>query len=180
MRPLSQSGGMNDVIPAKGGFIRHHEQYNELQASGMRQLECVTCHDPHTGVRYNDQEGAAAIRVTCEDCHVEARQAILDNALATQKGDFACESCHMPYASKSAVASDTYVGDVRTHVFRINPDSLAEQYSDGASNPWVTVEYACLGCHPDKTKQWAAENAPNVHGPDFASRRAPALATAIH
>jgi hypothetical protein len=167
-------GGVNDVIPAKGGFIEHHEQYNELQSSGMRLLECVTCHDPHTGVRYNDQEGAAAIRVTCEECHTEARRSLQTAGLASFKGDARCEDCHMPYATKSAVASGPYVGDVRTHIFRINADSLAEPFNGSVANPNLTLEYVCLGCHPGETKGWAAANAQNVHGPDFASRRGPA------
>lgn len=39
--------GKAEKIPAKGGFIRHHEQYNELLASPHKSMNCVTCHDPH-------------------------------------------------------------------------------------------------------------------------------------
>ncbi len=113
-----------------------------------------------------------------EDCHVQARQAIRDNPTAPYKTDFACEDCHMPYAGKSAVACDTYVGDVRTHIFKINADSLAEQFDGGTSNHWLTLEYTCLGCHTGETKQWAAENAIDVHGPDYVIRRSPGLVSA--
>jgi hypothetical protein len=160
-------GGLNDTIPAKGGFIRHHEQYNELLASPHAALSCVTCHDPHTGVLYNDQEGAVAIKVACEDCHTSARQSILDGPLGSKKGDFDCETCHMPYVAKSAVTLRPYVGDVRSHLFRIDPDSLAEPFTpDGSyANHYVTTEFACLSCHGGKDKAWAAKNAGKIHGP---------------
>ncbi len=162
-------GGMNAQIPASNGFIRHHEQFNELQATGMRELECVTCHDPHTGVRYNDQEGAQAIKVECEDCHSDARTAMLSAPLAAAMGNLECITCHMPEMSKSAVADGPYSGDIKTHIFKINIDSLAEPFTpDGKfANGYLTLEYACLGCHGDETRGWASRNAPNVHGPGF-------------
>ena len=171
-------GGQNDEILAKGGFIRHHEQFNELQASNHKLLNCVTCHDPHTGVRYNDEEGAVAIRVNCEQCHVNARASIQSSPLAAAKGDVDCIDCHMPYESKSALAAGPFVGDIRTHIFKINADSTAEAFtSDGGfANHYVTTEFACLSCHEDQDKGWAARNAPDIHGPDFATGRSPAAA----
>ncbi|MFQ5747745.1 MAG: hypothetical protein ACE5HF_11100, partial [Gemmatimonadota bacterium] len=87
-----------------------------------------------------------------------------------------CESCHMPQASKSAVASGPFTGDVRTHIFKIDPDSLANMFTpDGAfATGALTTEFACLECHADKDKAWAAVNAPDVHGPTFAAVRLPA------
>ena len=54
--------GEADTIPAKGGFIRHHEQYNEFLASPHKDLSCVTCHDPHTKAEFS-------ITTECADCH---------------------------------------------------------------------------------------------------------------
>ena len=39
--------GDSASIPASGGFIKHHEQYNELLQSPHKNMECVACHDPH-------------------------------------------------------------------------------------------------------------------------------------
>ncbi|MEN8144271.1 MAG: multiheme c-type cytochrome [Gemmatimonadota bacterium] len=168
-------GGVNSDIPASGGFIRHHEQFNEMASSPHVLLECITCHDPHTGVKNNDQEGAFAIRATCEDCHSGARETLQTSPLAASMQDLACEDCHMPFAGKSAIAVDTYVGDIRTHLWTINSDSLANQFIQGGafSSDFVTVEYACLGCHTDAedTKEWASANALDVHGADFSSQR---------
>lgn len=168
-------GGVNDDIIAKGGFIRHHEQYNEMEAAGHSVLECVTCHDPHKGVRYDDPSIVNALYVDCEDCHKSAQPSIDSSPLALAGKHLAvtCEDCHMPPEGKSAVKFDTYVGDVMTHIFKINADVAAEPFTpDGAlANPYVTLEFACLGCHNDKDKAWAATNAPDVHGPNFSSLR---------
>jgi hypothetical protein len=52
------------TIPASGGFIRHHEQWNELLASPHKDMDCTLCHDPHKKSEYS-------IRTTCEHglCH---------------------------------------------------------------------------------------------------------------
>jgi hypothetical protein len=172
-------GGINDIIPASGGFIRHHEQYNEMTAGGHEFLSCVTCHDPHAGVVYSDLTGAQAIRIQCEDCHSNARQSLQDSPLAAVKADFACQSCHMPYAAKSALASDTYVGDIRSHLVTINPDVDAEQFAanGGTANHFLTLKFTCLGCHTDadETKAWAAGEVLNVHG-DYGANRSLGLA----
>ena len=164
-------GGMNEQIPASGGFIRHHEQFNEMQATVHKVVECVTCHDPHLSVRYDDQTGVNPMKVECEDCHTGARQSILDSPLAADKATMACIDCHMPRASKSALTPSQFVGDIQTHIFKINPDSLAEQFDATGkfANQYLTSEYACLGCHtdPGDTKVWADTVYANIHGPNF-------------
>ncbi len=58
--------------------------------------------------------------------------------------------CHMPPMGKSAVANaEQYTGDVRSHLFSINPDPEAPQFSeDGAfAMPYITLDYACKHCH---------------------------------
>ena len=59
-----------------------------------------------------------------------------------------------------------YVGDARTHLVRINTDSKALQFNPKKRKkayPWLTVEFACLGCHADKDKLWASKHARGVH-----------------
>ena len=135
----------NHLIDAKGGFIRHHEQYDEMLAAGHRGLECITCHDPHRSAV--DGATMGAIKVECSSCH--ATQAATVNHAVTN-----CTVCHMPEATKSAVAENVYNGDVKTHIFAINTaaagkDSLMWYSSGGKANGFVTLDFACYGCHKD-------------------------------
>jgi hypothetical protein len=79
-----------------------------------------------------------------------------------------CLDCHMPLAAKSAVATGTYEGDIHSHLWRINVDSLAEMFTpDGSfANGYLTLEFTCLKCHSDETKGWASRQAHNAHGPE--------------
>lgn len=81
-----------------------------------------------------------------------------------QEAGVRCIDCHMPKAAKSAVAISKYVGDVRVHLFRINTDPNAEfifKADDGKeyASGYLTLDYACLQCHEDKDKAWAASYA---------------------
>jgi hypothetical protein len=80
--------GEVESINASGGFIRHHEQYEELFESKKRLMRCVDCHDPHQPVKYARGLG---IRTACTNCHFEnARfQKITDREHAD------CVDCHM-------------------------------------------------------------------------------------
>ena len=128
------------TIAAKGGFIRHHEQYDEMIAAGHVELTCIDCHDPHTTVKHGQPGG---IIRDCIDCH--ARKAVTDHHGAT------CVDCHMGKASKSAVAVNQYTGDIRTHIFAINTSSTGEMFNvtGTLANDAVTLDFACYGCHSD-------------------------------
>ena len=161
-RPFDNGG---TVIAAGGGFVRHHEQYAELWASGVHAaFECVTCHDPHVSTNYDRDH---AIRRECTDCHVDQDMAIHEGKTFV-RGDYvealSCESCHMPFATKSASAADESVvgeigrmGDTRTHIFRINPEAedftamftedLSEVVTDAQGRAAVTVDFVCIRCH---------------------------------
>ncbi len=149
-------------IDASGGFIRHHEQYDEILATKKFNTPCVDCHDPHLGLHEFNPDRDQAIRIDCGTCHYKEEKAFLESDLR-HAPEYDCIDCHMPYAAKSAVAVSTYKGDVRSHLFRINTDSTAEMFSaQGSANGYLTLEYACLPCH-DKTKGWAARWADKVH-----------------
>jgi hypothetical protein len=166
-------GGVNSTIPASGGFIRHHEQYNEMQNSAHNQLNCVTCHDPHRATRLRDQADNSGLRTECESCHTDARTSIEANSLASFKKDFTCESCHMPPMTKSAVALGEFKGDVATHLWRINPSRRAEPFTeDGkAASGFLTTEFSCLrsGCHTDRNKLWADLQHERIHGVGYSA-----------
>lgn len=153
-----------NVIPASGGFIRHHEQYQELLASPHARLRCVTCHEPHTSSVYDAEH---AIINTCGDCHPQTDMALHQGKIYV-RGDYteflSCQSCHMPLATKSATTAAPEVagplgriGDVKTHIWWINTnqvDYTAMFTADGSSvkkdssgRAAVTVDFVCLRCH---------------------------------
>ncbi|MEE8577319.1 MAG: multiheme c-type cytochrome [candidate division Zixibacteria bacterium] len=161
------------TIPASGGFIMHHEQYNEVYVTKHSTLQrgCVHCHDVHYTLhpQASIPERDAAIVVDCESCHPDEEVSFantdVDDHLTDPAGPSECIDCHMPFAVKSAVSPSNFVGDVRSHLFRINADSLAEMFSpDGSmANGYLTLEFTCLRCHDDESKAWAARHADDIH-----------------
>lgn len=149
--------GDKDTIPAKGGFIRHHEQYNEWLASPHKdQTECADCHDPH-------KTSKAAIKVACADCHDDAAEKYARNIHAETKID--CVECHMPRATKSAVKFDPAIGDVRTHIWRINDDADYSMFTDDGkfAKDAISLKFACLDCHKSRDQKWAAAKSKAIH-----------------
>ncbi len=180
-------GSDPQVVLASGGYIRHHEQYPELLAGPHKTLTCAVCHEPHTSSYYDTTNG---IRVECTSCHSDKN--LGDHASETfVRGTYSepltCESCHMPYATKSATAADPSVigpdarmGDMMTHIFSINTAAvdytamftadLGSVVKDSNGKAAVTLDFACLRCHngignaPSFTLQKASDEATNYHG----------------
>ncbi len=156
-----QRGGIGPYPPAKGGFIRHHEQINELLAGVHKDLSCVECHDPH--------KRAVLVEAKCADCHEEQAESFAKTLHGRTQVE--CIECHMPKASKSAISVASYTGDVRTHIFKINTDADANMIKtvekDGKKTTFaqgfVSLDYACLACHQGRDKKWASKKAPKVH-----------------
>lgn len=149
--------GDKNKIPASKGFIRHHEQYQELLASPHgNSLQCVDCHNPH-------KKAVASIVQSCSDCHADAAKAVANNIHGQSRID--CVECHMAKATKSAVKFDQNMGDIRTHLFRIDTDPQYTMFSeDGkwAKNA-LSLRFACLGCHKSRDAAWAATYANQIH-----------------
>jgi hypothetical protein len=164
--------GYSNPIDAKGGFIKHHEQWDEFVVTkhGIGGLTCSTCHDPHKRTIWDGD----AIKKTCISCHTDKQEHTKHNASAT------CIDCHMPFAAKSGakIGESGYRGDVRSHLMTIIPDTESMFTEDGS---WVRDDderqaalspaYSCLGCHnndPDDdimnmTLEFAASYAKNMH-----------------
>jgi len=159
-------------IPSSGGFVRHHEQYNELLASPHSFLDCTDCHDPH-------KKSEFSITTMCTDCHPEIVEPKAMNKLGLIHVDngVSCADCHMPFAAKSAVAFNDYKGDIRSHQFKITLDKEATMFNEDGSQAMgmITTDYACLGCHqkqildaeakgkPEKALKWALKSAGKIH-----------------
>jgi len=157
-----QRGGMGPEPLAKGGFIKHHEQINELKAGVHKDMACIDCHNPH--------QRAILTEGKCAECHEDVAKSYANNRHQLQGTK--CIECHMPKSSKSAIKVATYTGDVRTHIFKINTDPNANMFKtveekgkkSTFAKGFVTVEYACLSCHGSRSKGWAAKNAKDFHG----------------
>lgn len=152
--------GKSDAIPASGGFIRHHEQYNEILASGHKVLNCTTCHKPHKHAKFKD-----AMKLACQTCHQKQTAEYAGSGM--QLRGVACTDCHMPEATKSAIKKAKYKGDVMTHLFKINLDPNAKMFfqkgKKSFASGFLTVEYACLTCHGEKDRAWAIKTGKGVH-----------------
>lgn len=156
-----QRGGMGDQPPVKGGFIKHHEQINELKAGSHGSISCLDCHNPH--------QRAIQAKNTCTSCHEDMYKSLAKNIHG--KSGLSCKDCHMPKASKSAIKVSPTEGDVRTHLFKINTDPKANMFvteeKDGKKKSYalgfVTMDFACLNCHKSRDLNWAAKNAKGIH-----------------
>ena len=150
--------GSKERIPAGGGFISHHEQYNELTASPHAgKVTCVTCHDPH-------KRAAISRKVGCADCHT--KEAADFEGSRHEKSLVRCTDCHMPAAGKSAENFGKYVGDIKTHIFKISLGANDQMFApDGRfATGKLTADFACLSCHASRDKAWAVAQAKGIHG----------------
>jgi hypothetical protein len=134
-------------IDSAGGFIRHHESYEELYSSKHFALSCITCHDPHASAVFADPvvNPNQGIRQSCDSCHWQ--QLFSNN---TKHRNVTCVDCHMPPMVQTAAGDAArFKADIRSHLFSINPDPEAPQFRDeGAfAMPYITLSYACLQCH---------------------------------
>lgn len=141
--------GDADTIPAGGGFIRHHEQYNEHLAGAHGSRDCVMCHNPHKKSEWSIKEDA--------QCGVSCHANKMESFAKTSMYDYGveCKDCHMPYATKSAQALGPHEGDLQTHIFYIDTDPEADLFTedglfvnlDDDGKAAVTMDFACQRCH---------------------------------
>lgn len=151
--------GEAKTIMAKSGFIRSREQYSEHLNSPHSKLGCVECHNQHTKPSLS-----GGIKQKCESCH--NKQALRYKENIHFEVGVRCIECHMPRAGKAALTTSKFQGDVRTHLVKINIDPDSTMFTDDgkyATCKFVTLDFACLNCHRDKDKKWAAANATGVH-----------------
>jgi hypothetical protein len=160
--------GAPEAVDASGGFIKHHEQYEELFQSKHITIDCVVCHDPHIGVVQLGQAGEQTTRTQCENCHFD--QAKVQNS-AVHPAVAECIDCHMPRVTKSAVGNaETFTGDIRTHMMAIDPDQIGQFTEDGSQAlSQIGLDFACRHCHVEggsatpKTDEELIEKANGYH-----------------
>ncbi|NND09114.1 MAG: hypothetical protein HKN87_22310, partial [Saprospiraceae bacterium] len=161
-----------DPINSSGGFIRHHEQWDEFVTTRHNEIgfTCVTCHDPHKRTIW-DGDG---ISRTCESCHQNHQESLNHSPEAS------CVDCHMPFAAKSGtkIGESGYRADVRSHLMTIATNAESMFTEDGSAvkddeerAAALSPGFSCLGCHnddpndniPDQTLEYAAEAAKGMH-----------------
>ena len=156
-----QRGGTDPKPPASKGFIKHHEQINELRIGSHGDLSCMECHDPH--------KRAIHAKTDCAECHEDQAAKYAKNIHG--KTNIGCIECHMPRASKSAIKTGKFAGDVRTHIFKINSKAdgtmFYDEEKDGKKGTYakgaVTLDFVCLNCHESRDMKWAAKYAKKIH-----------------
>ncbi len=148
-------------IASSGGYIKHHEQYDEWlhsPHSAFGAPGCNTCHDPHASVHFDDIALGTGMLASCTDCHDATEYALKAEHSFTPQ----CIDCHMPQVAKSAVVNpdNPYDADVTSHIIAINTDPVNKTdgmfSADGAfvlldddGMARITLDFACYGCHKD-------------------------------
>ncbi|MCB8949179.1 MAG: hypothetical protein H6653_14290 [Ardenticatenaceae bacterium] len=141
--------GSLDGVTIENGFIQHHDGYQDLYQSKHLVLDCVTCHDPHSGVVQLREADLPTVQTNCEDCHFDQAQY---EAGHNEIGGVSCTDCHMPRLVQAAVGDpDMYTADLRTHVMSINPNQIEQFNEDGTlATTQISLNFACRSCHnPD-------------------------------
>ena len=157
-----------EPVNASDGFIQHHDQYEDLVQGKHSVIDCVVCHDPHTGVIQLRNAGEQTTRTTCENCHFKEAQLAKGEKHA---GRVECIDCHMPKVTQNALGiPEQFTGDLRTHLMAIDPQQIGQFSEDGTTAlSQLSLDFACRGCHnPDgraleKTDEELIDMATNYH-----------------
>ena len=139
-----------EQVDASGGFIKHHEQYEELFQGKHVTIDCVVCHDPHDGVIQLRRENLPTTRTSCENCHFEQER--VQNNETHAEVNVECIDCHMPKMVKSALGDpERFTGDIRTHLMAIDPFQVEQFTEDGSQSlSQISLNFACRGCHNEQ------------------------------
>ena len=134
-------------LEIKNRFIQHSDQYGDLSQSKHQILDCLTCHDPHSGVVQLQLAGQQTTKLLCKDCHWQEAQFQNNPSHVTQK--IGCTDCHMPHLIHSDSANALgFTGDMPTHVVAIDPRNIRQFNQDGSlATGQISLEYACRHCH---------------------------------
>jgi predicted CXXCH cytochrome family protein len=135
------------ALDVKNGFIQHSDQYGDLTQSKHQMLDCLTCHDPHSGVVQLQLTGQQTTKLLCQDCHWQEAQ--FQNNPTHVSLNITCTDCHMPHLIQSGSANaQGFTGDMRTHVVAIDPRKISQFNGDGSlASGQISLEYACRHCH---------------------------------
>jgi hypothetical protein len=139
------TSGSVDEVSAADGFIQHHDEYEDLFPGKHTALDCVDCHDPHTGVVQLREGNMTTVSVSCENCHFDQAQYKAGHTNIRVN----CIDCHMPRLIENAVGNPAmFTGDLRTHNTSINPNQIGQFSDDGSVVlTQISLDFACRSCH---------------------------------
>ena len=147
-------GNVQQQVEAQDGFILHQDHVGGLFQSKHIILDCVLCHDPHSGVVQLSQAKTQTTRLECVTCHWQ--EAKYQNGTAHSALDIPCIQCHMPLMVKNAWGDvDKYSGDFRTHFMAIDSTQInqfmniidANGQEKTVSLSQIGLDFACRHCH---------------------------------
>jgi hypothetical protein len=160
-------GSKVETVNAMNGMIAHSEQYQDLFQGKHITLDCVVCHDPHTGVVQLRKAIEPTTQTQCENCHY--KEAAYQN---TRHVSLPCSECHMPRMISTAWGNAAgFMGDFRTHRMVIDPNQIGQFSEDGLTVlPQIGLDFACRHCHVpgsplDKTDDELKGLANGFHSP---------------
>jgi Tfp pilus assembly protein PilF len=120
-----QNGQINVISHADR--MRQSACFRALEHSA-KQMDCVTCHNPHQGFR---KEGDAYFNLTCIKCHEIGKlgNSVVATAKADHQSSSNCISCHMPKTESDAPHSaftDHFVRIVKNDKVQYKEQSKGE------------------------------------------------------
>ncbi len=154
------------------GLISHQDSYGHLPSGKHAVIDCVLCHDPHSGVVQHLEEQEDPIQKACQDCHYQ--QAAVQNNESHTNLQIDCVQCHMPNLIASAwAAPERYSGDLPSHRMAIDPTRISQVNEDGSLVPQISLNTACRHCHgsgiaSEKTDEELLQAAADYHAPTAA------------
>jgi hypothetical protein len=160
-------------IETDGNFILQAQEWEEWQASPHNRPDtapdnatypsCVTCHDQHASTIHDDKAAGSGRKIYtdagCLACHTGKTVGV------SQMAGVMCIDCHMPYAGKSATGypiigaegNYAYVGDIRSHQFKLRIDGKKNDFIDintkrvrldaQGKTQGITLDLVCQPCH---------------------------------
>jgi hypothetical protein len=138
--------GESQSLDIEGGFINHHDTYGDLPQGKHAILDCVTCHDPHSGVVQQKLAGDFSLSTPCENCHF--KQAQVQNNIRHVALNIDCVACHMPPMIRVAQGNaDNYTGDFPTHRMAIDPNQINQFDNGELASQQISLDFACRHCH---------------------------------
>jgi hypothetical protein len=164
------AGEVAQDVTSTNGLISHDEGYVDLFQGKHAALDCVVCHDPHSGVVQLRQTEQETTQIACQNCHFSEAQNYKLEPHPRQ-----CVVCHMPHLIQNAEGDpERYTGDFRTHMVSIDPTQIGQFAEDGVTLlPQLSLETTCRHCHvpardgfaTPKTDEELLEAAVNYHLP---------------
>ncbi len=113
-------------------------------------LECVDCHDPHSGVVQPRKEDQPVTVTSCAECHY--KEADYQKNEMHVKMNMACSDCHLPRIVKAAWGDPAnFIGDIHSHQTAIDPSRFDQYITTGDTSTYVVapvgLNFACRQCH---------------------------------